>query len=68
MRYRDDSTKGLVPFIILIIVAAFGFHACTTSVAQGNTHTETVTICGKDVVNRGNPDMSIECILRVLPM
>ena len=53
MRYRDDSTKGLVPFIILIIIAVFGLHACTTSLAQGNTHVETVTVCGKDVVNNG---------------
>ena len=53
MRYRDNSEKGLIPFIILIIVAVFGFHACTTSVAQGNVHTETVTICGKESVQRG---------------
>ena len=51
--YRDDSEKGLVPFTILVLVVIFGFHACTTSVAQGNTHTETVVICGKESVQRG---------------
>ena len=51
--YRDDSTKGLILFIIVTIIAVFGLHACATSVAQGNTHTETVVICGKESVQRG---------------
>ena len=60
MRYRDDSTKGLIPFIILVLVAVFGFHACATSVAQGNTHTETVVICGKESVQRSGENAGHE--------
>ena len=60
MGYRDDSTKGLIPFIILVLVAVFGFHACATSVAQGNTHTETVVICGKDSVQRSGENAGHE--------
>ena len=54
MSYSDDSKLGKSFLLLIIIfVAIFGIRACATSVAQGNTHTETVTICGKDVVNRG---------------
>ena len=53
--YKETSElgKGFVLFLVLIIIAVFGLHACTTSLAQGNTHVETVTVCGKDVVNNG---------------
>ena len=56
MRYNSYETsegKGFVLFIVIVLLAIFGFHACTTSVAQGNTHVETVTICGKESVQRG---------------
>ena len=57
MRYNSYETsegKGFVLFIVIVLLAIFGFHACTTSVAQGNTHTETVVICGKESVQKGD--------------
>lgn len=56
MRYRDNSEsgKGFVLFLIVIFVAIFGIRGCATSVAQGNTHTEAVVICGKESVQKGD--------------
>lgn len=53
MRYKTSEGKGFVLFLVIVFLAIFGFHACTTSVAQGNTHTEVVTVCGKESVQRG---------------
>ena len=55
MSYGDDSKlgKSFALFLVIVFVALFGFRACATSVAQGNTHTEVVTVCGKDVVSKG---------------
>ena len=56
MRYSYKETsegKGFVLFLVIVLIAVFGLHACTTSVAQGNVHTETVTICGKESVQKG---------------
>ena len=54
--YRDENTKGLILFIVLALIAVFGLHACATSVAQGNTHTEVVTVCDKGSVQTGSGD------------
>ena len=54
MRYNDNNEKGLLLVIVVIIIAIFGIRGCATSVAQGNTHTETVVICGKESVQKGN--------------
>lgn len=54
--YRDENTKGLVLFIIIVLIAIFGIRACATSVAQGNTHTEVVTVCDKGSVQTGSGD------------
>ena len=53
MGYRDDSEKGLVLFIAIVLIAIFGIRACATSVAQSSTYTEVVKVCGKDVVPTG---------------
>ena len=56
MRYNyKKMSEGKIFVILLIIVfgAAFGFRACATSVAQGNQHTEIVTVCGKESVQKG---------------
>ncbi len=56
--YKETSQlgKGFVFFLALIIIAVFGLHACTTSLAQGNTHTEVVTVCDKGSVQTGSGD------------
>ena len=54
MRYNDNNEKGLLLVIVVIIIAIFGIRGCATSVAQGNTHTETVVICGKESVQKGD--------------
>ncbi len=54
MRYNDNNEKGLILVIVVIIIAIFGIRGCATSVAQGNTHTETVVICGKESVQKGD--------------
>ena len=54
--YRDENTKGLILFIVLALIAVFGLHACATSVAQGNQHTEIVTVCDKGSVQTGSGD------------
>ncbi len=62
MRYHDDSElgKGFVLFLIIVFVAIFGIRGCATSVAQGNTHVETVTICGKESVQRSGENAGHE--------
>ena len=50
------TKRGLTLFVIAIIVAFFGIRGCATSVAQGSRHTEIVTICGKDSVQKGRSD------------
>ena len=56
--YKETSElgKGFVLFLVLIIIAVFGLHACTTSLAQGNQHTEIVTVCDKGSVQTGSGD------------
>jgi len=56
--YKETSQlgKGFVFFLALIIIAVFGLHACTTSLAQGNTHTEVVTVCDKGCWRGGGGD------------
>lgn len=58
MSYSDDSKlgKSFVLFLVIVFVALFGFRACATSVAQGNTHTEVVTVCDKGSVQTGSGD------------
>ena len=52
--YKETSEGKIFAFLLILVsVALFGLRACATSVAQGNTHVETVTVCGKDVVNNG---------------
>ena len=50
------SKKGIVLFIILVTIVFFGIRGCATSVAQGSRHTEIVTICGKESVQKGRSD------------
>jgi len=47
--YKETSElgKGFVLFLIIVLIGIFGLHACTTSLAQGNKHTEVVTVCDK---------------------
>lgn len=56
--YKETAAlgKGFVFFLALIIIAVFGLHACTTSLAQGNQHTEIVTVCDKGSVQTGSGD------------
>ena len=56
--YKETSElgKGFVLFLVLIIIAVFGLHACTTSLAQGNQHMEIVTVCDKGSVQTGSGD------------
>ena len=56
MRYKTSEGKGFALFLVIVFLAIFGFHACTTSVAQGNTHVETVTVCDKGSVQTGSGD------------
>ena len=43
------SKKGI---IVLFIILVIGIRGCVTSIAQGNRHTEIVTICGKESVQK----------------
>jgi len=53
--YKETSElgKGFVLFLIIVLIGIFGLHACTTSLAQGNKHTEVVTVCDKGSVQTG---------------
>ena len=48
--------KGLALFIVVVLLVIFGIRACATSVAQGNQHTEIVTVCDKGSVQTGSGD------------
>ena len=60
MRYKTSEGKGFVLFLIIVLLAIFGIRGCATSVAQGNTHVEVVTICGKESVQRSGENAGHE--------
>ena len=55
-RSSEIGVKEYVLCFIVILAICFGFQACHTSVEQGNSHEEVVTICGKESVQVGSGD------------
>ena len=56
---RSSNKITVMEYILCFIVVFaiyFGFQACHTSVQQGNTHEEVVTICSKESVQVGSGD------------
>ena len=49
---KRGGKEYLISFLVIFVVLVV-FKGCATSVAQGHTHTEIVTVCDKNSVQRG---------------